>query len=439
MKFACFCLSALLSIFSGISDVHCVDSGDHRLMEYKGIVAMVNDEIITFYDLENRVQLVLLSVGGNVSNDVKLQIQLEVLNEMINEKLKSQCIKKLTPKGGWLPKREVSEAVNNAIEEMAKQIDKTPEQFLEFLKLKGINPNIITSQIETGLYWIEYIKARFVKNINMSESELNKIYAAVKEKLTKESYYVYRMFFPMAKQSDEAIVAAHANNVLRMLHNGADFGQVAKQFSKSAEAKNGGELGWVFQGQLSKEEEETLKNISIGSCVTVKSSRGYYILYLRDKRDSGVRSMTDLKIVQIIMPFREAKPSRDIVDPLLDFINDLRKNSSNAGTLIAKAKESGILIVSDTMPAILESMQPKFRNLVANVPVNGFSSPIVIEGGILVMCITDKKVTALKEPSREDIKIQKTNEKLSLFAERELQDLRKKSVIVIDKKYSYPQ
>jgi peptidyl-prolyl cis-trans isomerase SurA len=436
VKFALPCFSILLSIFFGISAVNCASKSNNRQEEYNGIVATVNDEIITFYDLENRVQLVLLSIGGNVSQSTRAKIQSEVLNEMIDEKLKNQCIKKIMPRGGWLSRRELAETINNAIGEMAKQINKTPEQFLEFLKSKGIKSNTISSQIETGLGWIEYIKARFAKNINISESELNKICAAVKEKLTKESYYVYRMFLPIAKQSEEQNVAIHANNLINMLHNGADFTRVAKQFSKSADAKNGGELGWIFQGQLSQEEEDTLKKMAIESYSIVKSRRGYYILYLRDKRESGVRSITDLKIVQVIVPFREAKPPREIVDPLLDFINDLRKNSSNAETFIAKAKESGILIVSDPMLAVLESMQPQFRNTVANVSVNGFSKPIIIEGGILVLCVLDKKATALKEPSREDIKCQKTNEKLSLFAERELQDLRKKAVIVVDKKFT---
>jgi peptidyl-prolyl cis-trans isomerase SurA len=428
-----------LSIFFVISDVDCALKNNTHQDEYSGIVASVNDEIITFYDLESRVQLVLLSIGSKVSNDARAQIQSEVLHEMIDEKLKNQCIQKSMPKGGWLPRREVKEAVNNTIGEIAKQINKTPEQFLEFLKSKGIRSNIINSQIEIGLGWIEYIKARFAKNINISESELNKIYAAVKEKLTKESYFVYRIFLPTAKQSDESSVAVHANNLMNMLRNGADFARLAKQFSKSADSRNGGELGWVFQGQLSRDEEDALKKMAIGSCTIVKSRRGYYILYLRDKRESGVRSFTDLKIVQVIMPFSEAKPSKDIVDPLLDYINDLRKNSSNARTFIAKAKEASILIVSDQMPAVLESMQPQFRNAIANVSVNGFSNPIMIEGGILVLCVLDKKTTTLKEPSREDVKCQKTNEKLSLFAERELQDLRKKAVIVIDKKYSRPR
>ncbi|GHT93412.1 chaperone SurA [Alphaproteobacteria bacterium] len=433
----CSGIAVLLAVFSGVSDVECAakSKSTSDAVEYSGIVAIINDEIVTSYDLENRVRLVMLSIGDGVTADMKAKIYTEVLEEIVNEKLKTQCTKKYTPKGGWMSKKEMNDAVKDTVQDMAKQINKSPEEFLEFLESKGINFNVIKSQIEANLCWVEYIKARFGKNINISESELNRIYATVKEKFTKESYYVHRMFFPFSKPSEEAAIASHANNLLNMLKNGAEFGSVARQFSKSADAKRGGELGWIFQGQLSPEEESTLKGMSIGSYAIAKSSKGYFLLYLHDKRESGVRSLTDLDIVQVIMPFQQKNPSSDVIGPLMDYVNDLMKKSNGAKDLVAKAKESGMMMISDVTHCTLESMQPQFRNMLSDVQQDCFSKPMLVDGGIVVVCVMDRKVTTLKEPSRDEIKYQKTSERLTVFAERELQDLKKKAVINIDAKY----
>ncbi|GHU11819.1 chaperone SurA [Alphaproteobacteria bacterium] len=432
----CSSLVILLAVFPGISDAACAakNSAVSDVTEYSGIAAIINDEIITFYDLESRVKFVLLSIGEDVKDNMKAKVYKEVLDEIINEKLKMQYIRKIAPKG-ITSKKELDESVNDAISDMAKQMNKSPEEFMKMLQSKGINPNVIRSQIEVSLCWGEYIRLRFGKNVDISASELNRICNMVKEKFTQESYCVHRMFFPFSKQSDEAAAASHANNILNMLRNGADFGNLARQFSKSADARKGGELGWVFHGQLSPEEEAALKGMSVGSYAIAKSRKGYFVLYLQDKRESGERSLTDLGLVQVIMPFAQEKPSKDVVDQLMSYINDLTRTSRNARAFIAKAKESGIMGVSDESHSTLEAMQPQFKSLLSSIPQNGFSKPILVDAGILVVCVMNKKVTTLKEPSRDEIKRQKINEKLTIFSERELQDLRKKAVIRTDAKY----
>lgn len=402
-----------------------------NLKVYDGIVAIVNGDIITAEDLENRLHLALFSIGGNADNEQKHKIKKEVLKEMIQEKLKKQCTKKFSPKNGWISDKDVKDA----LADIAKRNHLSTSDFLKLLKSKNIKRSDLEEQIFVNLSWIEYIRARYGKSVNVSEFELSRTVSEIKEKLTQESFYVCRMFFPITHASQENSTFTHVSNLNNMLLRGADFASIARQFSKSADANNGGEMGWIFQGQLSDVEFAALKTMEIGSHKIVKTNQGYVILFLRDKKEAGFRSYTHIKFAQVAVSFGQEKPSEESFKQLMSYLSEMKKTSKNCHEFMQKAKESGFIGVSDVTSGIIENMHPKFRAMLAKVPAGSTSDPIVTDSGVAMFCILDKKVHTIKEPTREEIKMQKTNERLSLLASREMQELTRKSYIKVDEKY----
>jgi peptidyl-prolyl cis-trans isomerase SurA len=421
----------IFALFCIISYNELVNTAEKRPTEYNGIVAVVNGDIITFSDLENRINMILLSTGGSITNELKANISQEVLKEMIQESLQWQCAKKYAPKGGWISE----EAVQTAFSDIAKRNNLDSNAFSELLKSKSISKNALLKQIRINLSWAEYIRARFGKFINISESEMNRTLSEIKEKQNEESYYICKMFFPVSNPSDEKPTCALVNNLNEMLSRGADFGNIARQFSKSPDAVKGGEIGWVFHGQLSEEEDSAMPKMAVGSRAIVKNSYGYAILLLKDKKEAGSQSVTNLKFVQIIVPFSKSNPSSDEIDKLKSYILDMKQTSPNCNEMIQKAKDSGFCRVADPITTILEGMSPQFREMFAKIPIGMSSDPIITPNGIVVICVLDKQTHRIKEPTIEDLKTQKTSERLSVFAERELQDLKKKSYIKISEKY----
>lgn len=401
---------------------------------YDGIVAVINSDIITSEDLENRLRLALFSIGGDVNAEQKNRMIKEVLKEMIQEKLKNQCTKKFAPKSGWISNKDVKDSFEN----VAKRNNMTVEVFSELLKSKNVKKSDLEEQMKVSLSWVEYIRARYGKSVNISEFELSRAVSEIKEKLTKESFYVCRMFFPVAHASQEESVFSHAMNLSNMLLRGADFANIARQFSKSADANNGGELGWIFQGQLSDTEIASLKTMEIGNHKVVKTNNGYVILFLKDKKEAGLRSYTDIQYAQVVIPFGQGLPSEESLKQLTSYILDMKKSSKNCNEFMQKAKESGFIGVSETTSGTLENMHPQFRKILSKVPSGGMSVPIITDTCLTVVCILDKKIHTIKEPTREEIKMQKINERLSLLASREIQELIRKACIKVDEKYGSP-
>jgi peptidyl-prolyl cis-trans isomerase SurA len=397
--------------------------------EYDGIVAVVNDDIITYLDLEER--MALFSIGEKIADELKARALREVLKEMVQEKLKWQCAKKYAPKGGWVVDEEVKTAFSN----IARRNNLSYESFCKLLESKNINRNTLMRQIRINLSWIAYINARFSKLVNVSETEINRTIAQIKEKENMESYYVHRMFFPVSDNKNENAVSSQVSNLKQMLLKGADFHNLARQFSQNPSANNGGEIGWIFHGQLSSEENQALGEMSIGEYRVVRNARGYVILFLRDRKEAGLKSFTTLKFIQVVVPFRDANPPREEIESLMNYTMELKRNSRNCSEFIKRAKDSNLCGISDPITIALEEMQPQFRSMVASLQSGSIGNPLTTQNGIVVICMLDRKTQEIPGPTPDDIKMQKTNERLSVFADREIQDFRKKSDIKISEKY----
>ncbi|MDR0632027.1 MAG: peptidylprolyl isomerase [Holosporaceae bacterium] len=420
---ACFVAFLFFSHFSG--STHNSDQS----REYDGIIAVVNDDIITYLDLEERVAL--FSIGEKVSDELRARVLPEVLKEMVQEKLKWQCAKKYAPKGGWATANEVKTAFSN----IAKRNNLSYDSFCKLLESKNVSKNTLMRQIRINLSWISYINARFGKLVNVSETEVNQTIAQIKEKENTESYYVHRMFFPVSDNKNEGAVSSQVNNLKQMLLKGADFHNLARQFSQDPSANKGGEIGWIFHGQLSPEENRALGEMSMGEYRVVRNTRGYVILFLQDKKEAGLKSFTVLKFVQVIVPFRDANPPREEIESLMNYALDLKRNSHSCSEFIKRAKDSSFCGISDPVTITLEEMQPQFRSMIAPLQSGSIGNPLMTPNGIVTICMLDRKTQQIPEPTPNDIKMQKTNERLSVFADREIQDFRRKSEIKVSEKY----
>jgi peptidyl-prolyl cis-trans isomerase SurA len=372
-----------------------------------------------------------MSVGGSIDVEQLAILSREVLREMVQEKLKKQCIRKVVVKGSLATKEEINEEFVG----MARRNQMSYDDFVKLLESNGISKNILLDQISVAISWVEYIRERFGRNVNISESEMNRYETEIKDKLLKESFYVSRMFFPVANSAEENSVRVHADNLRAMLQKGADFSKLAHQFSKGPEANNGGNVGWIFDGQLSEVETAAIRQMQVGSFKVVRDNRGYVLLHLREKKEKGLRSSTDVRFKQVGVGFGERKPSSGELNELLGYINDMRNTSKDCVQFIEKAKATGFMSVSDESFTVLESMQPMFRSILDKTNAGKTSDPVVVDGGVVVFCLLGKKVNTMKLPTRNEIKMHKISERLEILSTRELQDLTRKSYIRVNPKY----
>lgn len=398
--------------------------------DYIGIVANVNNQIITHKDLEEFMNLMELLTNARGGQRRNIQLEREALRELTNQYLKDQHLEKFAKfmKKEWVSDQEVSEA----FADVAKRMDTTPKSLERLLASRKIKKETLLKKIRVDFGWEAYVGARYRKDVKISDKEADRTAEEVKKKIVGEAFLVSKMFFPITTPSTESVVAARVNNVVQLLNRGANFSNVARQF---ANASNGGELGWVFDGQLSKAEMDVLRKMPVGSRKVVKTDRGYSVLLLREKKEAGPRTYSDIKFKQVVYPY-EKKPRDNVLKELLDYTAELKKASADCYDFMKKAKDSGVMVVSDEFSGTLEAMVDEYRKIIAKVQVGGISTPIVTDNGIIFVCLIGKKTKKINPPSANDIKNQKISERLTSLAERELRMLVNKASIRINHKYS---
>ncbi len=132
--------------------------------------------------------------------------------------------------------------------------------------------------------------AYFEKNIRdmISDKELRVIYEREIAKVKPVPEIKARHI--LVKKEEDAL------DIIERLNRGADFIELAKEKSKGPSGRNGGDLGYFSRGRMVKSFEEAAFALEPGDIsAPVKSSFGWHIIKVEEKRMTPVPSFDDLK------------------------------------------------------------------------------------------------------------------------------------------------
>ena len=231
------------------------------------IVALVNGEIISNEDLENRVNAFVMSTKIPVNAQTRRMIMQRVLNNAVDEKLKLQEAARV---GIKITDEEVAAQM--------KQFEKTNNiprgQLANILKAANVSLQTMQEQMRSDLAWLRVIRQKYYAEGTPTQKEINAMMNEAKKDLNTEKFMVSEIF----------IKKEHAQNIGQLvenLRNDNRFELYAMQFSESPSAANGGNLGWVNTGKLASVLETNLKRMKEGEISDpILLGDGYYILRL---------------------------------------------------------------------------------------------------------------------------------------------------------------
>jgi peptidyl-prolyl cis-trans isomerase SurA len=246
-----------------------------------GIVATVNDDVITATDLENRIKLYLSGSPGQPPPEILKRMHTETLDKMIDEKLQLREAKSL---GVSVAEDQIAEAVG----QVAKQNNFTAEEFKKRLAASGVQISTLVDQLRAEIAWSQVIRRRLRPEITVSENDIDSAMAQLSRNRAKPQYRVAEIYLTVAGDAQDANVKADAQKLVNQIIKGARFSDIARQFSQAPGASNGGDLGWVQEGQLDAKLDAALKQMHPGQLSPpVRTVGGYHILFLRDVQQPG--------------------------------------------------------------------------------------------------------------------------------------------------------
>lgn len=245
----------------------------------EGIAAVVNQDAISITDLNDRLRMVIASARLPGTKDIQEKIMPQVLNDLIEEQLKMQEARRL--------EIQVSQQeVDGGLAMIAKQNNLTIEQFRGAMEHDGISPATLERQIRAQIGWSKVVQKTMRPQVEITDSDVDDYIDRLRSASGKAEYKVAEIFLPVGDNSPEADAQQLASRLVQEINSGkAEFFKVAQQFSNSAGAPLGGDLGWVREGQLQPELDKALTGMQKGVVSSpVRTTDGYHILMLRDMR-----------------------------------------------------------------------------------------------------------------------------------------------------------
>ncbi len=387
-----------------------------------GIVAIVNDSVVSTTDLRARMGLALLSTGMPPSPELEKKLLPQVLRSLIDEQLQLQEGKKV---GVVISKQ----AIENAMEKLAADNKIPGGDMRAFLKQNGIPAFTLENQIKATLTWNDVVMRDIRPRVDVGDDEIDAFIQRMRANEGKEEYLVSEILLAVDKPGDDSQVLALAEKLVEQLRAGAVFGGLARQFSQGLGAATGGDLGWIQTGQLTSEVDEALKHLQVGDVSPpVRSAEGYHILGLRDRRVISLGKVADttVKLQQAFRPFSDKISKEELLAEGAKIKQDFQGCEGLEDKLLVnyplwRWQDLGEVRV-DTAPAWLAEK-------VSRISAGNASEPMATGAGALIVFVCSRE--APEAVDRKAIRSMIGSEKMEILARRLQRDLRHEAHIDI--------
>jgi peptidyl-prolyl cis-trans isomerase SurA len=389
-----------------------------------GIAAVVNEDIITVFDVQSRLGLYLATSGLDNTPETQQRLLPQVVNALIDEHLQLQEAKRL--------KLTTTDAeVRQSIDSIEQRNNMKPGAFRALLAEHGVDVSTLNAQVEAQLAWIKVVRKELSREGNVAPQEVQAVLARMKANQGKPENELAEIFLPVTASSSEQTVHQLAEKLVVQARAGTPFPALAQQFSQSATAALGGDLGWVVQGDLEPELDAAAARMKPKDISDpIRTSSGYHILELRDRRTSGAADpkMSVVTLSQIYLPNLGGRALT--AAKMVQLSETITSQAKDCDQMNKMAKEFGGPGSGPIPQIYVGSLPEKVRDGVINLRPKQLSKPIEVGGArLFVMVCTRKDDTGI--PSEEQIMSNLQNEKLTNAARQKLRDLRREALIDI--------
>ncbi|HEX5378924.1 MAG TPA: peptidylprolyl isomerase [Phenylobacterium sp.] len=392
----------------------------------EAVAAVVNDDIISTYDLAQRMRLLIATSGVQPTQENLPQFQREALVSLVDERLQYQELRRVE-KEQKIDLLATDEEVDQELGEMAKANNVNREQFVSQLAAQGIGAETLRSQIRAQTSWQRWIRGRYGSRLRIGEDQIKAQQQRVAASASKPQFQISEVFIDANRVGGMQTAINGASQLISQMQQGAPFPAVARQFSASATAASGGEVGWIAAGEMAPEVDAALEQMRPGQLSKPIPVRdGVYIIYLRDKRSGAGATVVNLK--QAAVGLTQTASAADVEAARVKLAT-LRGQIKGCDDLEAQAAKIPGVLAADLGEAEIKDLAPAFREAAERLQPGEVSDPIRTNAGLHLVAVCGKRATGEQVAGHDQIENRLYGQQLSMIARRYMRDLRNSATI----------
>jgi peptidyl-prolyl cis-trans isomerase SurA len=288
------------------------------------ILAYVNDDIITLSELNERTNALVASRQQNPflgEQELSLEeMRRNMLNRLIDERLASQEISRL--------KISVSEeAVDREIARILKENRLTQETLEAELRKEERTITDLRQQINEGLEQRKLVSREVQSKTVITDEIVEAYYQSNPEDFQGKGRWriqdIYLPYYPDDTPEERARLRDLAQEILKRVRAGVDFGLLAKNYSQGPGAEAGGDMGYFAPGELEPVLEAAVENLKAGEVSPdIETTRGIHIIKVTEV-DRGPPKALD----EVRESIRNVLYKREVEFRYREWLSSLRERS----------------------------------------------------------------------------------------------------------------
>jgi peptidyl-prolyl cis-trans isomerase SurA len=373
------------------------------------IIAVVNSEVITLKELEDRLKL------------IERRMQREKIQMPARDVLKGQLLERMIVNRAQIQLAKESGIrvddimLDRSVARIAEQNNLSIQNFRDQLEKDGIPFSRFREEIREEIT-LQRLREKEVDNkLQISESEIDNFIAASAGKTqgAEDEINIAHILVRVPENASAQQIAdrrQRAETAMAQLKSGGDFAKIAASFSDASDAMAGGLIGWRSQSRLPQLYVEVTEKLAPNEVsAIVRSANGFHILKLLGKRSAsevqsgGARMVQQTKARHILIKVNQVVPASEAKRKLTELktrlnnkaakFEDLAKLYSN-DLSASKGGDLGWVYPGDTVP--------EFERAMNALQPGQVSEPVESPFGYHLIQVVERKT---EEISRERLRL----------------------------------
>lgn len=418
-----------------------------------GIAATVGETSVSDYELDQRIRLFIATAGFKPNAEDLKRMRKIQLENLIDEHIQMAEARRR--------KITVSPVeVDHVIEDLAKRQNATTKDLEETLAKAGSSIDVLKAQQTAALAWRKVLMSEFSDSLVASPAMVADALQRAAEGANKTHYHIVEIFLPVDNPAKDAEIKKQIEDIRAQAASGkAPFRNLAQQYSRDPSAAAGGDMGWVYDGQLDPDLNAAVAKMKTNDLSEpIRAKGGWYLVGLIERQEPlGTNVAVEepapttppgtLPLARLTIPMPRSTPA-DAVKNTMDVAMQIRAASSSCERLEELSKDpklKGTVFMGPLQfaklvnPAATEGyikladvssdMQKALEGTKSGDAAMPFQSDLGIE--IIIRC--DKKPApprvAFTLPTKDDIEGELFQQQMSANARRYMRDLRRNANI----------